>query len=61
MSNQMPLPNSPALPIAGTGNAEIDESLLSLTSLDTLDITEHAEIYSQIHIKLTEALSDIDK
>jgi hypothetical protein len=40
MSNQIPLPNSPALPIAGTGNADIDDALLELNELESLDITD---------------------
>ena len=61
MSNQLPRPNSPALPIAGTGNADIDDALLELNELENLDITDHADVYSRIHTKLNAALSDIDK
>ena len=61
MSHQLPLPNSPALPIAGTGNADIDAALLELNELENLDITDHADVYSRIHAKLNAALSDIDK
>jgi hypothetical protein len=61
MSNQIPLPNSPPLPIAGTGNADIDDALLELNELENLDITDHADVYSRIHTKLNAALSDIDK
>jgi hypothetical protein len=61
MSNQIPLPNSPALPIAGTGNTDIDDALLELNELENLDITDHADVYSRIHTKLNAALSDIDK
>lgn len=61
MSNQIPLPNSPQLPLAETGIAEVDQALSQLIMLDDLEITDHAEIYTQIHSKLTTALSDIDE
>ncbi|CAB4581004.1 MAG: hypothetical protein F2563_04805 [Actinobacteria bacterium] len=60
MSDQLPLPNSPSLPISATGNADIDSALIVLNTLDSLDINEHAEVFTQIHAKLSNALTDID-
>jgi hypothetical protein len=60
MSAQIPLPNTPPLLITETGNENIDAALVNLKDLDTLEVTEHAEIFSAIHGKLSAALSDID-
>jgi hypothetical protein len=60
MSDQLPLPNSPSLPLSATGIAEIDSALTVLNALDSLEINEHAEVFTQIHAKLSSALTDID-
>jgi hypothetical protein len=60
MSDQIPLPNVPALLITATGNESIDEALQGLDQLNNLDVTEHADIFATIHTKLSSALSDID-
>jgi hypothetical protein len=60
MSAQIPLPHVPALLITETGNENIDVALKNLSKLDNLDVTEHAEIFADIHAKLSSALSDID-
>lgn len=61
MSSQIPLPNSPQLPLTETGIAEVDQALAELVKLENTEITEHAEIYTQVHSKLTAALADIDE
>lgn len=60
MSDQLPLPNTPALPISATGTAEIDSAIAELRSLDELEITDHAEVFTRIHAQLSSALTDID-
>lgn len=59
MSDQTPLPSAPALPLISTGNLEIDQSLTSLDDLEKLPVTEHAQVYADIHSKLSSALTDI--
>lgn len=60
MSSQLPLPNSPLLPITSTGNSEVDNALGALSQLDQVEIDGHAAIFTQIHEKLSNALTDID-
>jgi hypothetical protein len=60
MSGQIPLPHVPALLITDTGIENIDVALKNLIKLDHLDVTEHAEVFADIHSKLSSALSDID-
>jgi hypothetical protein len=59
MNEQIPIPSSPSLPLVATGVSDIDNALEDLNSLDSIDVTEHAEIYSAIHQKLSTALTEI--
>lgn len=59
MNDQLPIPNSPSLPIAATGVSQVDEAIRALSELDRLDVTEHAAIFSDIHQKLSLSLTEI--
>ena len=47
-----------AVPVAPTGDARVDAALERLQDLDQVPIVEHAEVFSDIHSRLSAALAD---
>jgi len=47
-----------AVPVQATGNARVDAALERLQELDQASIEEHAEVFSDIHARLSSALGD---
>jgi hypothetical protein len=43
-----------------TGEPRVDEALELLSTLDTEDVSGHAEVYGRIHHQLRAALTDAD-
>jgi hypothetical protein len=47
-----------SVPVQPTGDARVDAALERLQELDQVPIEEHAEIFGDIHARLTAALGD---
>lgn len=47
-----------AVPVQPTGDARVDAALERLQELDQITIDEHAEVFSDIHARLSAALAD---
>lgn len=47
-----------AVPVQTTGDARVDAALERLQDLDQVPIGEHAEVFSDIHGRLSGALGD---
>ena len=47
-----------AVPVLPTGDARVDAALERLQELDQVTIDEHAEVFSDIHARLSAALAD---
>lgn len=47
-----------AVPVLPTGDTRVDAALERLQELDQISIEEHAEIFSDIHARLSAALGD---
>ena len=47
-----------AVPVQATGNARVDAALERLQELDQAPIDEHAEVFADIHARLSSALGD---
>jgi hypothetical protein len=43
-----------------TGVARVDETLDELTLLEPDDVHQHAEVYTAVHQRLRDTLSDLD-
>jgi len=48
----------PGLPDSTSGDARVDAALARLDDLDEVPVHEHAEVFSDIHARLTAALAD---
>ncbi|MEK9664190.1 MAG: hypothetical protein VW239_11175 [Candidatus Nanopelagicales bacterium] len=55
-SLQQGLPIS--VPVEPTGDARVDAALERLLELDESPVSEHVEVYADIHTRLTAALGD---
>jgi len=55
-------PRGPVEPVAAprTGNAGVDEATARLDLLDELATAEHAEVFDEVHLRLQQALADLD-
>ncbi|MGA1701632.1 MAG: hypothetical protein ACO4BY_10945 [Candidatus Nanopelagicales bacterium] len=47
-----------SVPVQPTGDARVDAALERLQELDTVPIEEHADIFRDIHARLSAALGD---
>lgn len=47
-----------AVPVQSTGDTRVDAALERLQELDQVTIGEHAEVFSDIHARLSAALAD---
>ena len=47
-----------AVPVLPTGDTRVDAALERLQELDQISIEEHAEIFGDIHARLSAALGD---
>lgn len=47
-----------SVPVQPTGDARVDAALERLQELDQVTIEEHAEIFGDIHARVTAALGD---
>ena len=47
-----------AVPVQPTGDARVDAALERLQELDQVTIEEHAEVFGDIHARLSAALGD---
>ena len=47
-----------SVPVQPTGDARVDAALERLQELDTVPIEEHADIFGDIHARLSAALGD---
>lgn len=47
-----------AVPVQPTGDARVDAALERLQELDQVPIGEHAEVFGDIHARLSAALGD---
>lgn len=47
-----------AVPVQATGDARVDAALERLQELDQVPIEEHAEVFADIHARLSAALGD---
>jgi hypothetical protein len=47
-----------AVPVLPTGDARVDAALERLQELDQVPIEEHAEVFGDIHVRLSAALGD---
>lgn len=47
-----------AVPVEATGDARVDAALERLQELDQVTIEEHAEVFGDIHARLSGALGD---
>ena len=47
-----------AVPVQPTGDARVDAALERLQELDQVPIEEHAEVFGDIHARLSAALGD---
>jgi hypothetical protein len=50
-----------SVPVQPTGDARVDAALERLQELDQVPIEEHAEIFGDIHARLTAALGDASR
>jgi hypothetical protein len=57
-----PVPTQGALPLAvRTGDADVDAAVARLAVLDGLPIDEHADVFTDVHRALQDALVDLDR
>lgn len=56
VSEQQGLPI--AVPVQPTGDTRVDAALERLQDLDQISIEEHAEVFGDIHARLSAALGD---
>jgi hypothetical protein len=50
------------LPLAvSTGDADVDRTLARLADLEGLPLAEHADLFTQVHRGLQDALVDLDR
>lgn len=47
-----------AVPVQPTGDTRVDAALERLQELDQVPIEEHAEVFGDIHVRLSAALGD---
>jgi hypothetical protein len=49
-----------AVPVQPTGDARVDAALERLQELDQVPIEEHADVFTDIHVRLSAALGDAE-
>jgi len=47
-----------SVPVEPTGDARVDAALERLVELDEVPVTDHVEIFADVHSRLTAALGD---
>ncbi len=55
-----PEPERPAAPAAATGEPRVDAALRLLDRLPGLPVSEHPELFEQVHAQLAEVLGELD-
>jgi hypothetical protein len=51
---------TPPEPVATTGEPRVDAALALLDRLPELPVSEHAELFEQVHAQLSEVFGDLD-
>jgi hypothetical protein len=49
------------VPVEPTGDARVDAALERLQELDQVPIEEHAEVFGDIHVRLSGALGEVQQ
>ena len=56
------IPTQGALPLGvRTGDARVDAAMQQLADLDALPVTDHAQVFTEVHRALQDALVDLDR
>ena len=53
------VPRRPPAPIEATGDPRVDAALERLAELDGAPVSEHVEVFTDVHARLTGALADL--